>query len=101
MFYDQGRNLGKLGGVSLVAQITNRIRSLSKCAYTDSSSGEGSSRPSSQCRVNRTRVIRRLLRGLNRELAAHFGRVLVGIEPGKEMQDPIWQFHDGFNPGSL
>jgi hypothetical protein len=39
-----------------------------------------------------------LLWGLNRELAAHFGRVLVGIEAGKQMHNVIRQSHDGFNP---
>ena len=49
---------------------------------------------------DQSRVILQLLWGFDRELAAHLCRVLVGIEAGKQMQDPIWQFHDGFNPGS-
>jgi hypothetical protein len=44
MLDGQWRNLGKLGGVGLIGQITNRIKSLSKWAYTDSNSREGSAK---------------------------------------------------------
>ena len=46
-------------------------------------------------------VIRQLLWRLDSELATHLCRVLIGIEAGKQMQDPIRQFDDGFNSGSL
>jgi hypothetical protein len=34
-----------------------------------------------------------------RELTAHLGRVLVGVETGEQMQDTIGEFHDALHPG--
>ena len=44
---------------------------------------------------------RRSRSGFTRELAAHLGRVLVGIETSEQMHDMVREFHDGFNPGGL